>query len=300
MFLQTAKDAAKEAGLSEDRIVLTESGGSASYPTLDELVKYGSSIPVTYTELRFKPGEAKTTIAFLSFSSGTTGKKAKGLTETCTSIALVPPTQHIATIGSAGQLIPGIIAKVVKPDGSLASEGEQGELVVTGPSMALGYLNNDAATKETFVDGWVHTGDEVIIKNCEVFVVDRLKEIMKVRGFQVAPAELEGHLLMHPDVSDVCVVSIPDDYSGELPLAYIVLTEAASRRVRGNAQAAAQLKIVLAKHVADAKVPYKHLAGGIEFIDVIPKNASGKMLRRVLKEQARKLKVKDTDIRAKL
>ncbi|KAG5654724.1 hypothetical protein H0H81_007480 [Sphagnurus paluster] len=123
---------------------------------------------------------------------------------------------------------------------------------------------------------------------------------MKVRGFQVAPAELEGHLLMHPDVSDACVVSIPDDYSGELPLAYIVLSEAASRRVGRNAHAVAQLKTVLAKHVADAKVPYKHLEGGIEFIDAIPKNPSGKMLRRVLKEQAKRLKVKDVDIRAKL
>lgn len=120
---------------------------------------------------------------------------------------------------------------------------------------------------------------------------------MKVRGFQVAPAELEGHLLTHHDVADVCVVSIPDDYSGELPLAYIVLSEQASRRVAGNARAALQLKAVLSKvrrililsfhrsllrrliqHVADAKVPYKHLAGGIEFIDTVPKNPSGKMV----------------------
>lgn len=70
---------------------------------------------------------------------------------------------------------------------------------------------------------------------------------MKVRGFQVAPAELEGHLLMHPDVVDACVVSIPDAYSGELPLAYIVLSELASRRLNGNAHAAGQLKTVLAK-----------------------------------------------------
>ncbi|KAG5647554.1 hypothetical protein DXG03_008907 [Asterophora parasitica] len=229
---------------------------------------------------------------------------------------MLPPAQKIATIGSAGQLIPGIVARVVKEDGSLAQEGEQGELVVTGPSMALRYMNNEAAyvkplqlrvtfltsisTKETFVDGWVHTGDEVIIKNNEIYVVDRLKEIMKVRGFQVAPAELEGHLLLHPDVADACVVSIPDDYSGELPLAYIVLSEQAVRRVGGNAQAATHLKGVLAKHVADAKVAYKQLAGGVEFIDAIPKNPSGKMLRRVLREQARKLKADKGDARAKL
>ena len=68
-----------------------------------------------------------------------------GLTETCTTVAIVPPSQRLGTVGSAGQLIPGIIARVVKPDGSLAKEGEQGELVVTGPSMAMGYMNNEAA-----------------------------------------------------------------------------------------------------------------------------------------------------------
>lgn len=68
-----------------------------------------------------------------------------GLTETCASVAMIPPTQRVGTVGSAGQLIPGIVARVVKPDGSLASEGEQGELVVTGPSMSLGYFNNEAA-----------------------------------------------------------------------------------------------------------------------------------------------------------
>lgn len=73
------------------------------------------------------------------------GSYRTGLTETCTTIAMIPPTQNLATVGSAGQLLPGIIAKVVKPNGSLAIEGEQGELVVTGPSMALGYLDNDVA-----------------------------------------------------------------------------------------------------------------------------------------------------------
>ncbi|GLB35962.1 putative AMP-binding enzyme C-terminal domain [Lyophyllum shimeji] len=443
-FFSTAQAAARDVGLSEDRIVFIETPlgpATSSCSTVEELVEYGARIPVTHTELCLRPGEAKTTLAFLSFSSGTTGKpkavaiphyavianviqmtthyrlndpkqkdkrmvpgdvaiavlpffhiyglvvnlhfllfaglsivvipkfnfpafldsvvrhrithllvvppqvvllckhpsvknfdfsqvkfcmsgaaplsgelvetlrsilpnavigQGYGLTETCTSIAMLPPTQRIATVGSAGQLIPGIVARVVKQDGSLASEGEQGELVVTGPSMALRYQNNEAATKETFVKGWVHTGDEVIIKDHNIYVVDRLKEIMKVRGFQVAPAELEGHLFMHPDVADACVVSVPDDYSGELPLAFIVLTDAAMRRIAGNAQAAAQLKVVLAKHVADAKVPYKHLAGGVEFIDAIPKNPSGKMLRRVLRDQARKLRASSGESMAKL
>lgn len=108
----------------------------------------------------------------------------------------------------------------------------------------------------------------MIIKNGEVYVVDRLKvlihtelhptshlimlsytwqEIMKVRGFQVAPAELEGHLLMHPDVVDACVVGIPDEYSGELPMAYIVLSEVARKRISGNQDASMKLKAILAK-----------------------------------------------------
>ncbi|KAG5353218.1 hypothetical protein C0989_009181 [Termitomyces sp. Mn162] len=201
---------------------------------------------------------------------------------------MLPTTQKIGTVGSSGQLLPGMRAKVVKEDGSLAREGEQGELVVTGPSMALQYMNNKAATKETFVDGWVRTGDEVVIRNGDLFVVDRLKEIIKVRGFQVAPAELEGHLLTHSDVADACVVSVLDDYNGELPFAYVVLSDIAARRIAGNAKAAVETKATIAKYVADAKVHYKHLKGGVEFIDAIPKNPSGKILRRVLRDKARK------------
>ena len=88
------------------------------------------------------------------------------------------------------------------------------------------------STAETFLDGWVRTGDEVYFnEQKEIFVVDRIKELIKVRGFQVAPAELEGHLLDHPDIADVCVVAAPDEYSGELPYAFISLHEAVRNRV---------------------------------------------------------------------
>ncbi|KAJ7631209.1 amp dependent CoA ligase [Roridomyces roridus] len=211
-----------------------------------------------------------------------------GMTETCTTVAILGGRQSMSTPGAAGQIIPGVVARVVRPDGTLCKEGEQGELVVTGPSMALGYLNNEVATKESFVDGWVRTGDEVIIRNSEVFVVDRLKEIIKVKGFQVAPAELEGHLLLHPTVSDACVVGIPDDYAGEIPLAYVVLNEASSKRVAGKPTEGEKIKAELMKYVADNKIAYKRLAGGVVFTDAIPKNASGKILRRVLRDKAKK------------
>ncbi|KAI0803315.1 amp dependent CoA ligase [Irpex lacteus] len=216
-----------------------------------------------------------------------------GMTETFTTISLSPNNNKIAAPGSGGVLIPGVVARVVKPDGSLAKEGETGELVVTGPSMALGYYKNPEATKETFVNGWVRTGDEVVInEKREVFIKDRIKEILKVKGFQVAPAELEGHLLAHPDVADVCVVGVPDDYSGELPLAFVVPSESALARIQKNPREGERLKATLVKHVADAKVEYKRLAGGVEFVDAIPKNPSGKLLRRVLRDQARALRAR--------
>jgi 4-coumarate--CoA ligase len=214
-----------------------------------------------------------------------------GMTETSTGISMMTRSQKVGTLGSAGQLLSGVRARVIKPDGTLAGVGEPGELMVTGPSMALRYLNNEKATAETFIDGWVRTGDEVIIdKNNDLFIVDRLKEILKVRGFQVAPAELEGHLLSHPDVADTCVVGVPDDFSGEVPLAFVVLSADAAKRASASEAAAAKIKASISKHVADHKTAYKRLAGGVEFIDAIPKNPSGKLLRRVLRDKALALK----------
>lgn len=214
-----------------------------------------------------------------------------GLTESSTSLTMYSVDQKIGIPGSAGQLLPGVVARVVKPDGSLAGFNEPGELRVKTPSLALGYWNDEQATKDTFVKGWLCTGDEVIIReDKEVFIVDRLKEIMKVRGFQVAPAELEGCILDHRDVADTCVVPIPDDYSGEVPLAFVVLRALTANRVGKDSREADKVKASIMKHVADNKVAYKHIAGGVEFIDVIPKNPSGKLLRRVLRDRARQLR----------
>ncbi|KAH9903423.1 amp dependent CoA ligase [Cubamyces lactineus] len=229
--------------------------------------------------------------------------QAYGMTETCTAVTFPQVDRRLGTPGSGGVLLPGCTARVVRPDGSLAAPGEPGELVVTGPSMALGYMNNPQATAETFKDGWVVTGDEVYFNDRkEIFVVDRIKELIKVRGFQVPPAELEGHLLGHPDVGDVCVVGIPDEYSGELPFAFVVPSAAAQARIDANPAAAEEVRKAIMKHVADHKTNYKHLVG-VEFIDAIPKNPSGKLLRRFLRDRAKtlresgKLKI---NVRAKL
>jgi len=226
-----------------------------------------------------------------------------GLTETATAVSAGPLTQKVSTPGSAGQLIPGVSARILKSDGTYGRFGEQGELVFKSPSNALYYRDNEEATRATFIDGWVRTGDEGYInEHYEVFIVDRLKEIMKVRGFQVAPAEIEGHLLDSKYVSDACVVGVPDEYSGELPFAFIVPSSEAAKLIEKGE--AADVKAAIAEHVSDVKVPYKHLAGGIHFVDAVPRNPSGKLLRRLLRDEAKvlreKILVEEAKVKAKL
>ncbi|KAG1884113.1 hypothetical protein F4604DRAFT_1980114 [Suillus subluteus] len=216
-----------------------------------------------------------------------------GLTETGPVITSWALDKRCDLSGGAGQLLPGIVGRVEKPDGTLADFDEAGELVVKTQALALGYANNLEATKETFVNGWLRTGDEVMMnRKGEIVVLDRLKEMLKVRGFQVAPAELEGCILDHPDVTDTCVVGIQDEYSGDLPLAFVALRPEAIKRVKDSPPAADEIKASIMKHVTDNKVGYKKLAGGVEIIDVIPKNPSGKLLRRVLRDKAREMRAK--------
>ncbi|KAI0772950.1 phenylacetyl-CoA ligase [Trametes elegans] len=224
-----------------------------------------------------------------------------GMTETTAAVTVFPISQKVGTLGSAGQLIPGIVAKVVKPDGSLAGVGEPGELLLKGPQIALGYYQNEEATKESFIDGWLKTGDEVLFaENGDMFVTDRIKELIKVKGNQVAPSELEGHLLDHPDVADVAVIGIPDDFAGEAPLAYVVLKPAVAGAVAKTPALAEDVRERLQKHVSATKSKYKWLTGGVIFIEAIPKSPSGKILRRVLRDQSKALRASSQAPRAKL
>lgn len=179
--------------------------------------------------------------------------------------------------GSAGSAVPGTELALVVADGdggfADAPEGGEGEIWARGPQVMPGYLNRPDATAETLAGDWIRTGDVARIDgDGNVFVVDRLKELIKVKGLQVAPAELEGLLLLHPAVADSAVVGEPDERAGERPRAFVVLREA------GGATAE-DLMAFVAERVAD----YKQIRA-LTFVDEIPKSASGKILRRVLKE----------------
>ncbi|KAK0222170.1 phenylacetyl-CoA ligase [Armillaria fumosa] len=212
--------------------------------------------------------------------------QAYGSTEATGVVSMCPVEQKCGMFG--GVLAPGVVGRVVKADGTLGDYDEEGELFIRTAAAATGYLNNDTATRDTFTDGWIRSGDLVKVdKNHEVIFIDRLKEIIKVRGFQVAPAELEGCILDHPFVGDVCVVGIPHAYSGEVPLAFVVLTKDGMKTGEKDGGFAA-VKSSIRKHVAENKASFKHLHQ-VEITDVIPKTPSGKLLRRELRDKARSL-----------
>ncbi|TCD60045.1 hypothetical protein EIP91_010839, partial [Steccherinum ochraceum] len=400
--LAIAQDAARAANLPADRIVLVDSPRVPAlqlHMNIDRLVQEGLALPPQYTERRLNPGEAKTKLALLSFSSGTTGRPKAvaiphyalianviqmstfgrvnedyapweerryragdviyavlpfyhiygavvilhfylfcGYTLVINSrfnfhqmlksieryrinhLCIVPPMivlfckdpevkkHDLSSIrfvmSGAAPLSAELTQQLVKvlPNATIGQAYGMTEscttLTLRGvvcqgavPSVALGYYKNPEATKETFGDGWLRTGDEVIInRDYETFVVDRRKEIFKVRGYQVAPAELEGHLLNHPEVTDTCVVGVADAYSGEVPFAFVVPSPTALDRIKKDPSEAEKIKAEIIKFVADAKVHYKRLAGGVEFVDAIPKNPSGKLLRRFLREKAKELR----------
>jgi acyl-CoA synthetase (AMP-forming)/AMP-acid ligase II len=200
-----------------------------------------------------------------------------GMTEASPLIAVAPlsaPEQ--VRPDSVGLLVPGTEAKVVDPaTGEPLSRGADGELWVRGPQLMDGYRDDPEATAATIdADGWLHTGDlGHVDADGHVLLVDRLKELIKVRGFQVAPAELEAVLMSHPAVADAAVVGVPDEEAGERPRAYVVS--------RGSLDAEA-----LQAYVAERVAPYKRLAA-IEEVDELPRSMTGKLLRRVLIERAR-------------
>ena len=196
----------------------------------------------------------------------------------------ISPVSHItpgfnARPGSSGVTISNTLSRIIDTDGNDMGPNEEGELLVKGPQVMLGYLNNESATRETVdAQGWLHTGDLARIdEDGYMTIVDRVKELIKYKGFQVAPAELEALLVTHPAVADVAVVGMPDDEAGELPKAFISLKSGVDPALAPSAE---DIKEFVAKHVATYKRVHE-----VEFIDAIPKSASGKILRRFLRDQ---------------
>ena len=196
-----------------------------------------------------------------------------GLTETSPVTHATPPGR--AKPGSIGVTVSNTEIRIVDPDtGEDLDRNEDGEIWIRGPQVMRGYLNNPHATSVTIdEEGWLHTGDIGHVDDDDHFYIsDRLKELIKYKGFQVPPAELEGLLLTHPDVADAAVIGIPDEEAGELPKAFVVLKP-------GHEATADDLQAFVAGHVAH----YKQIRM-VAFVKEIPKSASGKILRRLLRD----------------
>ena len=207
-------------------------------------------------------------------------RQGYGLTETSPVTHTVPPLPAAQHPGSVGPPIPGTQMMIVDlVTGEPLEPGQDGEVWVRGPQVMKGYFNNPQATADMITtDDWLRTGDiGHVNEDGYLFIVDRAKELIKYKGFQVAPAELEAVLLKHPAIADAAVIGVPDDEAGEVPKAFIVRARDVDEH---------EILHFVAEHVA----PYKKVRY-IEFRDAIPKSPSGKILRRVLvvEERARAL-----------
>ncbi|KAH7076370.1 4-coumarate-CoA ligase-like protein [Paraphoma chrysanthemicola] len=211
-----------------------------------------------------------------------------GMSETSCIATMVHYPEQDPT-GSVGRFLPNHDSKLVDDEGrDITDYDVAGELCVRGPCIVKGYFNNPEANRQSWDDdGYFHTGDMAVCKreNGLWYIVDRKKELIKVRGFQVAPAELEGVLLSHPEINDVGVIGISagganasaSEQGSELPRAYLVVKA-------GSSLNEADIQAYMKERLAG----YKQLAGGVRFVDTIPKNASGKILRKDLREIAKR------------
>ncbi|KAI1342592.1 acetyl-CoA synthetase-like protein [Xylariaceae sp. FL0016] len=210
-------------------------------------------------------------------AKGTTAlRQTWGLSETCGSITVVPiELLHSAPQGSVGSLLASCYARLVDDNEQDVQPGEPGEIWVKGPVVTKGYWKNDKANQESFKDGWFCTGDIGTFKDGWFFIVDRKKELIKYKGNQVAPAELEAMLLSHPKILDAAVIGVPGGGT-EVPRAYVVANP---------------------KEITDRDIiewfskqglsHYKQLRGGVVFLEAIPKSPSGKILRKTLRDMAK-------------
>lgn len=209
-------------------------------------------------------------------------RQGYGMSELSLSVLL---QKEIFKPGSVGDVNAGSIVKIIDEQGKSLGPNKRGELCFKGNQLMIGYIGDDKATSETIDrDGWLHTGDVGYYDDDkQFFIVDRIKELIKWKGFQVPPAEIEGLLLTHRKIKDAAVIGIPDELAGELPLAFVV---------RADKNLTEEEVIQFVHKTAS---PAKRLHGGVRFIDEIPKNPSGKILRRELREL-----VKQSNLKSKL
>jgi acyl-CoA synthetase (AMP-forming)/AMP-acid ligase II len=204
---------------------------------------------------------------------GCTVIQGYGMTELSPLTHVVP--HQAPRPGAVGVSAPNTVTRIVDPEtGKDCGPDQPGEVWVKGPQVMIGYHNRPEATAAMIQGGWLRTGDlGAVDADGYLFIRDRLKELIKVKGFQVAPAEVEAELLGLPGVADAAVIGVPDDEAGERPLAFVV-------RQPGSEIATEAILDALRPRLASYKLP-----SGITFIDAVPKSASGKILRRVLRDR---------------
>nr|AAR20793.1 luciferase [Pyrocoelia rufa] len=201
-------------------------------------------------------------------------RQGDGLTETTSAIIITPEGDDKP--GACGKVVPFFAAKIVDLDtGKTLGVNQRGELCVKGPMIMKGYVNNPEATNALIdKDGWLHSGDIAYYdKDGHFFIVDRLKSLIKYKGYQVPPAELESILLQHPFIFDAGVAGIPDPDAGELPAAVVVLEE-------GKMMTEQEVM----DYVAGQVTASKRLRGGVKFVDEVPKGLTGKIDSRKIRE----------------
>ena len=193
-----------------------------------------------------------------------------GLTEASPVVSL-NPMRGIKKPGSVGLPLPGVEVKVVDERGKALPPGEIGELLVKGRNIMKGYFKNEQATQETIKDNWLYTGDLTKIdEDGYIYIVDRKKDMINVRGLNVYPAEIENVLLKHPKIKEAAVVRFPDKFKGEVPKAFIVPRE-------NESTTAPEIINYLREHLAQFKIPKF-----VEFRQDLPKTATGKIAKRLL------------------
>jgi 4-coumarate--CoA ligase len=249
----------------------------AKHPLIDQFDL--SSIDVVFSGAAPLDAELASSVAS---RIGCAVRQGYGMTELSPVSHVIPLTRTDISLNAIGLALPNLESKLVDPEtgeqifAPASGPSEPGELLCRGPNVMLGYLNNDEATASTLEpDGWLHTGDIATVDSYGVYtIVDRLKELIKYKGYQVAPAVLEAVLLRHDAIADAAVVGVNDADGQEVPKAFVVLQP-------DSALSPDDVMSFVAAHVA----PHEKVRA-VEFIDAIPKSTSGKILRKDLRARA--------------